>query len=94
MSITKINESTFINKLFVITMTSLTVMSCSPVNQGSQMNKSTSDINYNLAMTQEILLTSEAGDKIAPQQNLTFYQGIASGTVSYTHLTLPTTPYV
>ena len=81
MSITKINESTFINKLFVITMTSLTVMSCSPANQGSQMNKSTSNINYNLAMTHEILLTSEAGDKIAPQQNLTFYQGIASGKV-------------
>ncbi|WP_223271633.1 glycoside hydrolase family 30 protein [Colwellia hornerae] len=45
------------------------------------MNKNTTDINYQLSMTQEILLTSEAGDKIAPQQNLTFQQGTATGKV-------------
>ncbi|WP_259364599.1 MULTISPECIES: glycoside hydrolase family 30 beta sandwich domain-containing protein [unclassified Colwellia] len=45
------------------------------------MNKDTTDINYQLLMTQEILLTSEAGDKIAPQQNLTFQQGTATGKV-------------
>ncbi|WP_259367687.1 MULTISPECIES: glycoside hydrolase family 30 beta sandwich domain-containing protein [unclassified Colwellia] len=45
------------------------------------MNKDTTDINYQLLMTQEILLTSEAGDKIAPQQNLSFQQGTATGKV-------------
>ncbi|WP_259377113.1 glycoside hydrolase family 30 beta sandwich domain-containing protein [Colwellia sp. BRX9-1] len=45
------------------------------------MNKDTTDINYQLSMTQEILLTSEAGDKIAPQQNLSFQQGTATGKV-------------
>ncbi|WP_259367990.1 glycoside hydrolase family 30 beta sandwich domain-containing protein [Colwellia sp. BRX8-9] len=45
------------------------------------MNKDTTDINYQLSMTQEILLTSEAGDKIAPQQNLSFQQGKATGKV-------------
>ncbi|MFB0980806.1 MAG: glycosyl hydrolase, partial [Alteromonadaceae bacterium] len=45
------------------------------------MNKNTSDINYNLSMTEEIFITSEAGDKIARQQNLTFHQGNASGKV-------------
>ncbi|WP_231907421.1 glycoside hydrolase family 30 protein [Colwellia sp. PAMC 20917] len=45
------------------------------------MNKNTPNINYQLSMTQEILLTSEAGDKIAPQQNLTFQQGTATGKV-------------
>ncbi|MBA6378350.1 glycosyl hydrolase [Colwellia sp. BRX10-1] len=74
-------EKKFIHKLFVITITSLTIMSCAPVNQATQMNKDTTDINYQLLMTQEILLTSEAGDKIAPQQNLTFQQGTATGKV-------------
>ncbi|MBA6381514.1 glycosyl hydrolase [Colwellia sp. BRX10-6] len=74
-------EKKFIHKLFVITITSLTIMSCAPVNQATQMNKDTTDINYQLLMTQEILLTSEAGDKIAPQQNLSFQQGTATGKV-------------
>ena len=74
-------EKKFIHKLFIITITSLTIMSCAPVNQATQMNKNTTDINYQLSMTQEILLTSEAGDKIAPQQNLTFQQGTATGKV-------------
>ncbi|MBA6347227.1 glycosyl hydrolase [Colwellia sp. BRX8-9] len=74
-------EKKFIHKLFIITITSLTIMSCAPVNQATQMNKDTTDINYQLSMTQEILLTSEAGDKIAPQQNLSFQQGKATGKV-------------
>lgn len=74
-------EKKFIHKLFIITITSLTIMSCAPVNQATQMNNNTTDINYQLSMTQEILLTSEAGDKIAPQQNLTFQQGTATGKV-------------
>jgi len=62
-------------------MISLTLMSCTPENQGMQMNNSSTDINYNLSTTQEILLTSEAGDKIASQPNLTFVKGTASGNV-------------
>ena len=39
-----------------------------------------SDINYRLSATIEILLTSEAGDKIATIENLSFREGSSSGT--------------
>jgi len=60
---------------------SLTMMACTPVDQGIKMNKDSTDINYNLGMTHEILLTSEAGDRITPQQNLVFHKGSPSGKV-------------
>ena len=74
-------ETKRINKLTIIVITSLLIIGCAPAKHGSQMNKNTSDINYNLSMTEEIFITSEAGDKIARQQNLTFHQGNASGKV-------------
>ena len=40
----------------------------------------TSDINYRLSATTEILLTSETGDKIATKENLSFREGSSSGT--------------
>ena len=58
-----------------------TLISCSQQNQGTQVNKKYTDINYHLASTSEILLTSEAGTKIAPQQNFAFHQGKATGKV-------------
>jgi glucosylceramidase len=83
MSVIKMNniETKRINKLTIIVITSLLIIGCAPAKHGSQMNKNTSDINYNLSMTEEIFITSEAGDKIARQQNLTFHQGNASGKV-------------
>jgi len=74
-------ETKFIKTFSLTSMISLTLISCSPADQGSQMNKNSADINYNLSTTQEILLTSEAGDKIASQPNLAFVKGIASGNV-------------
>jgi glucosylceramidase len=43
------------------------------------------DIEYNLLTTAKILLTSEAGDKIAPQKNVTFHSGKAKGKVITVH---------
>lgn len=45
------------------------------------MEKDTGAQNYQLTNTHQILLTSEAGDKIAPQDNLAFVQGEADGNV-------------
>ena len=39
-----------------------------------------SDINYRLSATTEVLLTSEAGDKIATKENLSFRDGSFDGT--------------
>jgi len=74
-------ETKHINKLPLTAVTFLTLMSCTPAQQGVQMNNSSAEINYNLSTTQEILLTSEAGDKLALQPNSTFVKGIASGKV-------------
>jgi len=43
--------------------------------QGEKVNSSDTEINYAIAATSEILLTSEAGDKIASQKNLNFQDG-------------------
>jgi len=40
----------------------------------------TTDVSYNLSSTIEVLVTSEAGDKVAPRENLTFQDGVAKGT--------------
>jgi len=59
---------------FIIYMV-ISMSSCNP-------NKSVSDGNsYNLSSTSEILLTSESGDKIARQKNVSFKDGKAEGTV-------------
>ena len=44
------------------------------------MASHTNDINYHLSATSEILLTSEAGDKLATKNNQPFREGAASGT--------------
>jgi len=74
-------EKKRVKTLFLTTITSLTLISCTPVSQESIMNKSTTNINYNLSMTEEILLTSEAGERIQPQQNLAFKKGQAIGNI-------------
>ena len=40
-----------------------------------------SDVDYNLTSTSEVLLTSEAGDKIAQKKNVKFSQGAPEGNV-------------
>ena len=45
------------------------------------MSSPTTDVDYRLSETAEILLTSEAGDKIALQENQPFREGPADGTV-------------
>ncbi|MCW8834191.1 MAG: glycosyl hydrolase, partial [Colwellia sp.] len=73
-----------VRRIKVISLTalfSMILISCGQQNQGLQVSKKPVNTNYNLSTTKEILLTSEAGDKIAPQQNLTFKQGIATGKV-------------
>ncbi len=49
--------------------------------QGDEVNNQSKATNYLLSTTTEILLTSEAGAKVAPQANLTFVQGQAQGKV-------------
>lgn len=44
------------------------------------MGPSENDINYHLSATTEVLLTSEAGDKLASKENLPFRNGIGRGT--------------
>ena len=56
-------------------------ISCFSEAQGGQINNYSTDINYHLSTTTEVLLTSEAGDKIASQKNLTFRQGKPDGNV-------------
>lgn len=63
------------------TLYSMTLSGFVLQNAGAQVPQNSPDINYRLTTTAEILLTSEAGAKIAPQQNLTFQQGTPSGKV-------------
>ena len=77
----KNSKTKLIRTISFTTIIFFTLISCTQQNQGSQMNKNSVDNNYNLSMTKEILLTSEAGAKIAPQPNLTFHQGAPSGNV-------------
>lgn len=53
----------------------IAVCSCSSKKSGFSNN------NYNLSATSEILLTSEKGDKIAPQDNVSFKTGTPEGTI-------------
>ncbi|MEW6998688.1 glycoside hydrolase family 30 beta sandwich domain-containing protein [Colwelliaceae bacterium BS250] len=69
------------NNLMFATLYSMTLSGFVLQNAGAQVPQNSPDINYRLTTTAEILLTSEAGAKIAPQQNLTFQQGTPSGKV-------------
>ncbi|MCP4274400.1 MAG: glycosyl hydrolase, partial [Gammaproteobacteria bacterium] len=44
-----------------------------------KMHAQTSDINYELSTTSEIIVTSEAGDKLARKNNVTFSNGNGQG---------------
>ena len=70
------------NKAILIgVISSITFTGCMFQEQGSQVTNKKTDINYHLSKTSEILLTSEAGAKVAAQPTLTFQQGKAQGKV-------------
>ena len=54
--------------------------SCLSQPQDVQAPSHTSGINYGLSTTAEILLTSEAGDKITTKENVSFREGAGGGT--------------
>jgi glucosylceramidase len=54
--------------------------SCISLPQSAQSPSQTSGIDYGISATAEILLTSEAGDKIVTKDNVSFREGARSGT--------------
>jgi glucosylceramidase len=76
MSINKLKINTFLFALSAIALISYIYQ-----HQGEKMASNDNDINYTITTTSEILLTSEAGDKIARQENVPFKEGNPSGTV-------------
>jgi glucosylceramidase len=76
----KINSS-IKNKVIIAAVSALTLTSCVSQHFGGQVSNHSSDIDYRLNYTSQILLTSEVGHKMELQQNLPFHQGIASGRV-------------
>jgi len=61
--------------IFVITVAT----SCSTVMSENKSDNSTSDIDYQLSTTAEIIVTSEAGDKLAIKKNEAFSKGRGQG---------------
>ena len=62
-----------------ILVVSLLMSSCALNNKGDTEMHAVTDINYKLANTSEVLVTSESGDKIARKENVSFKQGHAQG---------------
>ena len=56
------------------------LVACQSDHQGAELRSPTSDIDYRLSETAEILVTSEAGEKIALQDNRRFRRGSIEGT--------------
>ncbi|MBT8088931.1 MAG: glycosyl hydrolase [Gammaproteobacteria bacterium] len=54
---------------------------CSAREDERMLNAGSGDVDYRLSMTTEILLTSEAGDKIATKENVSFRVGDPRGTI-------------
>ncbi|OUS29866.1 glycosyl hydrolase [Thalassotalea sp. 42_200_T64] len=71
----------FKKNIVLATLSAITLIGSLPQSLGAEEHKNSADINYQLTTTAEILLTSEAGDKIASQLNLTFQQGKPNGKV-------------
>ena len=65
---------------FVAVLSSACIASCLSQPQGVESLSQTGGINYGLSATTEILLTSEAGDKIATKGNVSFREGAGGGT--------------
>ena len=59
---------------------SVLLTACSAGEDKSVRNDQSGDVNYGLTMSTEVLLTSEAGDKLATKENVSFRMGDPSGT--------------
>jgi glucosylceramidase len=64
----------------IVTLASVLCVACSSLPKGVDLQIPETDVSYNLSSTIEVLVTSEAGDKIAPKENLAFQDGAADGT--------------
>ena len=71
-------------KIIVVALSASTIIGCGQSNQGVEVKQDPVN-KYNFSSTSRILLTSEAGDKIAPQDNVTFQAGKAAGKVITVH---------
>ena len=76
----------FHHVLITIILLFITLAGCSPDNvkrteSKTKMPSKTHAVDYHLTTTQQILVTSEAGDKIATKANLSFQNGVATGRV-------------
>lgn len=78
---TQLIKNKLIRTSLVSTLLSFTLTGCALQNQGAQVAQNPADIQYKLSTTSQILLTSEAGDKFAPQPNVSFVSGKAKGKV-------------
>ena len=62
-----------------ILVVSLLMSSCALNNKGDTEMHAVTDINYKLANSSEVFVTSESGDKIARKENVSFKQGYGQG---------------
>jgi glucosylceramidase len=65
----------------LIVATLALLAACQPQQPGAELRSPTTDIDYRLSETLEILVTSEAGDKIALKKNQRFREGSPDGTI-------------
>ena len=81
MTINTLKRNRLKRNIFLLALSSIALTSYIYQQQGEQMLSNDTDIHYTITATSEILVTSEAGDKIAHQENLLFKEGKPSGTV-------------
>jgi len=81
MTINTLKRNTLKRNIFLLALSAIALTSYIYQYQGEQMHSNDTDIHYTITATSEILITSEAGDKIARQENLLFKEGKPSGTV-------------
>ena len=64
----------------LVIATLVVLAACQSGREGAELESATTDIDYGLSETTEVLLTSEAGEKIASQENRSFRDGAIKGT--------------
>ena len=64
-----------------ICLASLCLAACSQGTSEGEPGQASGAVNYGIETSQEVLVTSEAGDRIAPMNNVVFEEGQAVGTV-------------
>ncbi|MGB5256773.1 MAG: hypothetical protein WBN44_05925, partial [Woeseiaceae bacterium] len=65
---------------FITACTAAFLCACASPKQGVELAADMTDIDYHLSATTEVLLTSEAGDKMTTSENLPFDRSPSSGT--------------